>query len=41
MADDANMKGHVETYSSLIGLLKWGGIACFFIALAVILVIAR
>lgn len=48
MADDtdmvanggANMKGHVATYSSVIGLLKWGALACAIIAFGVILLIS-
>lgn len=40
MADDANLKGHEATYSQLIGLLKWGGLACFVIAALVIWIIS-
>ncbi|SEN08042.1 hypothetical protein SAMN05192583_1972 [Sphingomonas gellani] len=40
MADDANLQGHVATYSQLIGMLKWGGLACFLIAAFVIWLIA-
>ena len=41
MADDADMKGHVATYDSLIGLMKWGAVAVAVVAAAVILIIAR
>lgn len=44
MADETssgNMKGHVATYASVIGLMKWGGVACFFIALGIIWLISR
>ncbi len=36
MADDADLKGHVATYSSMIALLKWGGAACFVLVAFVI-----
>lgn len=38
---ETDMKGHAATYSSVIGLLKWGAIACAVIVLGVILLIAR
>ena len=41
MADDADLKGHVKTYDSLIGLLKWGAVAVFLIAAAVVWLISR
>lgn len=40
MADDANMKGHVATYDSLIGLLKWGAVGVAIIVAFVIWLIA-
>lgn len=40
MADDADMKGHVATYSSMIAILKWGGLACFVLAGLVIWLIS-
>ncbi|WP_374942595.1 aa3-type cytochrome c oxidase subunit IV [Sphingomonas sp.] len=44
MADETssgNMKGHVATYSSVIGMLKWGAVACFVIAAGIIWLISR
>ena len=41
MADDADLKGHVRTYDSLIALMKWGAVAVFVIAFAVIWLISR
>jgi hypothetical protein len=40
MAQNTDMKGHVATYSSVIGLLKWGAIACFILAALVVWLIA-
>ena len=40
MADDADLKGHVATYDSMIGLLKWGGVAVFIITFLVIWLIS-
>lgn len=40
MADDANIRGHAATYSSLIAMLKWGGLAVLIIAALVIWLIA-
>ena len=40
MADDANIKSHVATYESIIGLLKWGSVAVFIIAAAVVWLIS-
>jgi len=40
MADDADMKGHVATYDTIIGLLKWGAVAVFIIAFLVIWLIS-
>lgn len=31
-----DIKGHVSTYSSVIGMLKWGAVACFVLAFVVI-----
>jgi hypothetical protein len=36
MAGNGDMKAHETTYHSVIGLLKWGAVACFLIALLVI-----
>ena len=41
MADDANLKSHVATYDRIIGLLKWGSVAVFLIAAAVVWLISR
>ena len=41
MADDANLKGHVATYDSLIALMKWGAVAVAIIAAGVIWIISR
>jgi len=40
MAGNTDLKSHVHTYDRMIGLLKWGGVACFFLALFVIWLIA-
>lgn len=40
MADQADMKAHEATYFSVIGLLKWGAVACFLIAFLVIWLIS-
>lgn len=40
MADPANMKAHESTYVSMIGLLKYGAIACFVLAFFVIWLIS-
>ena len=37
----ADMEFRVQTYSSVISLLKWGAVAVAIIAFAVILIIAR
>ena len=36
MAGNGDMKAHVATYSSVIGLLKWGAVSCIVIVLLVI-----
>ena len=36
-----DMAAHVQTYDGVIGLLKWGGIAAFFIAAMVIWLLYR
>ena len=41
MADDFDMKAHVATYGSVIGMLKWGAVGCIVIALFVIWLIYR
>ena len=40
MAGDSDMKAHEGTYHLVIGLLKWGAVACFAIAIGVIFLIA-
>ena len=35
-----DMKPHVQTYDSVIGLLKWGAVGCAIIAALVIWLIA-
>lgn len=40
MAEQSDMKAHVSTYNGVMGLLKWGAVACFIIAFAVIWLIA-
>jgi hypothetical protein len=43
MADGGShfeMKAHEQTYSSFIGLLKYGAVACFVIAFIVVYLIA-
>ncbi|MGY4397617.1 hypothetical protein ACVWZA_002811 [Sphingomonas sp. UYAg733] len=40
MAGNGDMKAHEATYHSIIGLLKWGAVACAVIAAAVIWLIA-
>ena len=39
MATD-DIKPHQETYASVMGMLKWGTVACAIIGLLVILLIA-
>ena len=40
MANDADMKAHESTYGGMIGLLKWGAVACFLLAFLVIWLIS-
>ena len=40
MASHTDMKPHEETYVSVIGLLKWGAVACVVIAAFVIWLIS-
>ncbi|KTT76168.1 aa3-type cytochrome c oxidase subunit IV [Sphingomonas endophytica] len=40
MAEPADLKAHESTYGSMIGLLKYGAVACFLIAALVIWLIA-
>ncbi len=40
MAHDGEMKAHEATYGSMIGMLKWGAVACFLIAFLVIWLIS-
>ncbi|HEX8484475.1 aa3-type cytochrome c oxidase subunit IV [Sphingomonas sp.] len=36
----ANMKGHVATYSSVMGMMKWGAVACALVAALVVWLIS-
>jgi len=36
MAGDGDIKVHEATYHKVIGMLKWGAVACFVIAFTVI-----
>lgn len=40
MADQADMKAHEATYSSVIGLFKWGAVFCFLLAFLVVWLIS-
>jgi len=40
MAGNGDMKAHEQTYHSVIGLLKYGAVACFVIAFGVIWLIS-
>lgn len=40
MAGNGDMKAHESTYHSVIGLLKYGAVACFVIAFVVIYLIS-
>lgn len=45
MADEAEIEraseiAHAKTYDAMIGLLKWGAVACFLLAFFVIWLIA-
>jgi Bacterial aa3 type cytochrome c oxidase subunit IV len=40
MANDNDMKMHEGTYESVIGMLKWGTIACALVGAIVVFIIA-
>ncbi|GAA4215114.1 hypothetical protein GCM10022253_09170 [Sphingomonas endophytica] len=40
MAEPADLKVHEATYTSMIGLLKYGAVACFLLAFLVIWLIS-
>ena len=40
MADDTDMKPHVETYHSVLGVMKYGAVACLLIGLFVVWLIS-
>ena len=40
MAGNGDMKAHEGTYAQVIGMLKWGAVACAIIAALVIWLIA-
>lgn len=41
MAGKGDLNAHEQTYFQVIGLLKWGAVACAAIAAAVIYLISR
>lgn len=41
MAGNGDMKAHESTYHGVMGLLKYGAVACFVIAFAVIWLISH
>jgi len=41
MAGNGDMKAHEQTYHSVIGLLKYGALACIVIAFVVIWLISH
>lgn len=41
MASDNNLQAHEQTYSKIMGLLKWGAVGCAIIAAFVIWLISR
>ncbi|WP_445190928.1 aa3-type cytochrome c oxidase subunit IV [Sphingomonas sp. Tas61C01] len=40
MAGDGNMNAHEATYGSVMGMMKWGTLACVLIAFFVIWLIS-
>ena len=40
MAEHTDIKAHEATYHGVMGMLKWGTVACFLIAAVVVLLIA-
>lgn len=40
MTGNGNLETHQATYGKVIGLIKWGAIACFVIAFVVVWLIA-
>ncbi|WP_022686835.1 aa3-type cytochrome c oxidase subunit IV [Sphingomonas phyllosphaerae] len=40
MAEPADLKAHESTYTSMIGMLKYGAVACFLLAFLVIWLIS-
>lgn len=40
MADETDIKAHEATYHSVLGLMKYGAVACFAIAMLVIWLIS-
>lgn len=41
MASNGDMKAHVETYTGVMNLLKWGSVATAIVTVLVILIIAN
>jgi Bacterial aa3 type cytochrome c oxidase subunit IV len=40
MASNGDMKAHSETYTSVMGMLKWGSLSCFLLGMLVVFLIA-
>jgi Bacterial aa3 type cytochrome c oxidase subunit IV len=40
MAGKGDMKAHSETYTSVMGMLKWGSLGCFLLGMLVVFLIA-
>lgn len=40
MAGNGDLKAHEQTYEGVMGMLKWGTVACFALAALVVLLIA-
>ena len=40
MADNTNRATHTSTYSSVMGMMKWGAVACAVIAALVVWLIS-
>jgi hypothetical protein len=39
--NQGDMRAHTETYTGVLGLLKWGSIGAALVGMVVILIIAR
>jgi hypothetical protein len=40
MAGNSDLKAHESTYAQVMGMMKWGAVACAVVAAAVIYLIA-